>query len=250
MLQATQGDEQVLGFNFCPGLFQSAVTNGYFMASFGLLPLVIASQKGFPLKRIVMYCTYLISLITLLIIQQRAAFYIFLVLSVIIIFATRKSQKGFVFILFFAAIILSIAGEITFDLGRINETSLKEDSRYDIYSQAIDYISTNLMFGGRADFLAQTGKSAHNFILNALVYSGLFGAIILILIAGKMLLQSVRAILSDNLSKPYSLFFACALIAYISISLFHNESLATGTPVLFILYGLLIVSVNTNFQSK
>ena len=250
MLQATQGDEQILGFNFCPGLFQSAVTNGYFMGSFGLLPLVLASQKGFPLKRILMYCTYLMSLITLLIIQQRAAFYIFLALSAIIIFATRKSQKGFVFILFFVAIILSIAGEITFDLGRINETSLKEDSRYDLFSQSIDYISTNLMFGGRADFLAQTGKSAHNFILNALVYSGLFGTILLIMIAGKMVLQSVRIILSDNLSKSYSLFFACALVSYISISLFHNESLATGTPVLFILYGLLIVSVNTNFQSK
>lgn len=250
MLQATQGDEQILGFNFCPGLFQSAVTNGYFMASFGLLPLVLASQKVFPLKRVLMYCTYLVSLITLLIIQQRAAFYIFLLLSVVIIFATRKSQKGFVFILFLAAIILSIAGEITFDLGRINETSLKDDSRYDLFSQAIDYISTNLMFGGRADFLVQTGKSAHNFILNALVYSGLLGTIILILIAGKMVLQSVRIILSDKLSKSYSLFFACALVSYISISLFHNESLATGTPVLFILYGLLIVSVNTNFQSK
>lgn len=250
MLQATQGGDQVLGFNFCPGLFQSAVTNGYFMASFGLLPLVLASQKGFPIKRIVMYCTYLMSLITLLIIQQRAAFYIFLVLSVITIFVTRKSQKGFVFILFFAAIILSIAGDITFDLGRINETSLKEDSRYDLFSQAVDYISKNLMFGGRADFLTQTGKSAHNFILNSLVYSGLFGTIMLILIAGKMVLQSVRVILSDSLSRSYSLFFACALISYISISLFHNESLATGTPVLFILYGLLVVSVNTNFQSK
>ena len=98
--------------------------------------------------------------------------------------------------------------------------------------------STNSLYG------------AHNFILNSLVYSGLFGTIMLILIAGKMVLQSVRVILSDSLSRSYSLFFACALISYISISLFHNESLATGTPVLFILYGLLVVSVNTNFQSK
>lgn len=250
MIQATQDSEQILGFNFCPGLFQSAVSNGYFMASFGLLPLFLASKKGFPLKRILMYSMYLLSLVTLLIIQQRAAFYMFLILSVIILLATRKSQKGFIFILFCVIISFSIAGEITLDLGRINETSLKEDSRYDLFSDALNYISSNLMFGGRADFLAHAGKSAHNFILNALVYSGLIGTIILILIAGKMILQSIRSIVSDNVSKSYSLFFACALISYISISLFHNESLATGTPVLFILYGLLIVSENTNFLSK
>ena len=61
MLEATQGDEQILGFNFCPGLFQSAVTNGYFMASFGLLPLVLASKKSFFIKRVIIYIISILS---------------------------------------------------------------------------------------------------------------------------------------------------------------------------------------------
>ena len=250
MLKANQVDIQILGFNFCPGLFQSVVSNGYFMASFGLLPLVLSAKKSLLIKKMLMYCIYTMTLSTLLIIQQRAAFYIFLILSIIIIIRTIKFHKFYVVLIFCCAIALLYVGEITFDLGRVNEISMKEDVRYELFSEAVDYISTNLMFGGRADFLAQTGKNAHNFILNSLVYSGLIGTIILIVIAGKMLVQSAKNIVYYDSLKPYPLFFGCALISYISISLFHNESLVTGTPVLFILYGLLVVSVNTNIQSK
>ena len=230
MLEATQGDEQILGFNFCPGLFQSAVTNGYFMASFGLLPLVLASKKSFFIKRVIIYIIFVASLLTLLIIQQRAAFFIFIILSIVILYKTRKSQKAFVSI--------------------ISEMSLAEDSRMTLFSQAIDYISSNFLFGGRAEFLDRTDKNAHNFILNAFIYSGLIGAILLLTIAGKMMIDSARILISRNNSGSYPLFCSCALISYISIGLVHNESLVTGTPVVFILYSMLIVSLMIADKSK
>lgn len=251
MLEATQGGEQILGFNFCPGLFQSAVTNGYFMASFGLLPLVLASRKIFFIKRFIIYSIYICSLITLLIIQQRAAFFIFIILSIVILYKTRKSQKAFISIIALATIIIiPIASDIISELGRISEMSLAEDSRMTLFSQAIDYISSNLLFGGRAEFLDRTDKNAHNFILNAFIYSGLIGAILLLTLAGKMMIDSARIIISRNNSGSSQLFCSCALISYISIGLVHNESLVTGTPVIFILYGMLIVSLRIADESK
>lgn len=245
-MDAIQGGGQELGISFSPGFFQSGVTNGYFMASFGLLPLVLSAMTSSTCKRVLLYCTYIFSLITLFIIQQRAAFFIFLFFSLLILYKTIKVQKGFLFITFLGVLYLVASYDGVLELGRFREISLEEDSRYILFQQSIDYISHNLILGGRLDFLTVSGKNAHNFIFNAFIYSGLVGAILLISIVCKMMLTSLKALL--YIVPSYSLFFSCALITYLLIGFVHNESLVTGTPVIFILYSLLVVTFTLEKQ--
>ena len=239
-----QGQEQELGINFSPGLFLSIVTNGYFMASFGLLPLVLAAKSSSVFRRTIMYFIYVASLITLFIIQQRAAFFIFIFFSLVILYKTAKQQKGAIFVSLIVILLILTTFDGSIELGRLSETSLEEDNRYDLFRKAVDYISNHFMFGGRVDFVSYAGWNAHNFIFNSFIYSGFIGAILLIFIAYKMLALSLKMIISNSRFGLQSLFFSCALLAYLAIGLLHNESLVTGTPTLFILYSLLVITMD------
>ena len=137
------------------------------------------------------------------------------------------------------------------DLGRLQ--NLEDNEREIIYSLSLDFIKENLMFGGQlksGEYLLSNGasvSSSHNFILNAFVYSGVFGAVILVYLFIKLLINCIAYLINNN--KP-TLYIAIALIIYLLNSLTHNKSLVTGDEVIWILFGLLIVSSKNMDENK
>lgn len=235
------------------GFFFSNVANGYFSVIPCLLILYLINIE----KRIVYKYTYvlfsLILLFSLFVVQQRLVMVLTLGFYCYLFFKKYKILTlPLVFIL--VGILYMIVDVLNFgfqDLGRLQ--NLEDNKREIIYSLSLDFIKENLMFGGQlksGEYLLNNGasvSSSHNFILNAFVYSGVFGAIILVYLFIKLLINCIAYLINNN--KP-TLYIAIALIIYLLNSLTHNKSLVTGDEVIWILFGLLIVSSNNMDENK
>lgn len=76
------------------------------------------------------------------------------------------------------------------------------------------------------------------------MYGGVFGAAIIITIYMRMCVSSIKPILKSLKNGiTESVAFAYALLIYNIISLTHNNSLLTGDPIIWVLYGLMLLSL-------
>lgn len=231
------------------GFFFSNVANGYFSVIPCLLILYLINIEKRTSYKFTYVLFSLILLFSLFVVQQRLVMvltlgfycYLFLkkykILSLPLIFIL-------VGILYITVDILNFGSQ---DLGRLQ--NFEDNQREIIYSLSLDFVKENLMFGGQlksGEHLLSNGasvSSSHNFILNAFVYSGVFGAIIIIYLFIKLLIRCIACLINNN--KP-TLYIAIALIIYLLNSLTHNKSLVTGDDVIWILLGLLIASNKNN----
>ena len=128
-------------------------------------------------------------------------------------------------------------------VGRFSD--LNDDTRDTLYTQGWEYVLAHLWTGGRLAFSEQMNLSVHNIFLNAFMYGGLFGGILIIIIYFKMCLGCLRLIFKNyvNNINPSSA-LAYSLLIYNLISLTHNNSLLTGDPIIWVLYALMMQTYN------
>jgi hypothetical protein len=244
-------DELMLGKGGV-GLFSSTVKNGYLSAAIAALSPIVyerANKKWVKMGALsLFFFLYLVVFMT----QQRFAF---LLVSCFILFYGFKN-KALLYrmlpILIIGGIYLSFV-KVSFDsenLGRIS--ALSDDNRIEIYSFALNFIKEHLFFGGKLAFgeamdAAGFGVlSAHNFFLNAFIYGGLLGGLIITVLYFKMLLRIAKVLFKREFSNRLnpSFFIAAALGIYLMNSLTHNASLVTGSEFIWVLYILLVKSVS------
>ncbi|MBD5325297.1 MAG: O-antigen ligase family protein [Bacteroides sp.] len=234
---------QLLGKSkiFCPGIFPSVVNNGYFVASLGVFCFYPQFSKNRYLGRIISALLVLTILVTLMMIQQRMAFFLFIIVTCVINYKRHKVATVFTIIL--AAIAFELV-DMQFDesvIGRLADT--EDKIRATLYETGIEYVTTHLLVGGRAGYERINEHSAHNIFLNAIMYGGLFGGIVIIAIYFRMCYKAVRIIvLQFNHRRNVSVAFAYSLLTYNLISLTHNSSLLTGDPIIWILYAMMLVA--------
>lgn len=239
------------GYIFCPGIFPSQVYNGYIVASIGMLVSYFSFHTA---KRIInkrnAIVTLIITVYTLFVIQQRMAFALF-VIALCLMFYTK--HKIFSIILATFLFIIFISYGIDFNnetLGRFAD--FEDNIREKIYRDGIEYISQHLGFGGRIGYLKMNQHSIHNVFMNAFLYGGATGAILISIIYFRMCFKCITIIIQyyNNPTARLSIPIAYALLTYNLISLIHNNSLLTGDPIIWILYSLLLISTKYNYVLK
>lgn len=246
-LENAIGTGQELRGSFAPGIFSTTVENGYILSSL-LIFIFLSYYKSKTLIFKTIFILLLIATIyALFVVQQRTAFAVGLVIVALTLYSNNKVRFS---LLAVAAVLFFFIYEINFNIeqaGRLLE--FEDNQRERIYSNAIDFISNNLFTGGRSDFLKFSGISPHNLIFNAFIYGGIFGAIFLLTIYCRMCFKAL-IVIKLNFSRRLNVQTSCAygLLAYNLISLTHNNSLATGDPIIFILYALMLKSQQYNIE--
>lgn len=229
----------------CPGLFPTQVYNGYMLATAGIMNVCYYPQiKKWRLLNIIILS---LTLVSLFVTQQRMAFYIFLIFCAYIYYGRHKAMT--IFLVIIGAVFYTYTNSyLTEDyIGRFanSEDRLREQ----LYDSAIKFISENYLAGGRIAYSNIDNHSAHNVFLNAFLYGGLFGGILILIIYFRMCFKAIRIILREN-RQAMSTVLAFGLLSFNIISLTHNNSLLTGEPIIWIIYALMLLSLKYEEQQK
>ena len=235
------------------GLFGYIVKNGYMSAVFSILSLYLYQTSNKYYKKLIFAPLSFFLFFIVFLTQQRfvfifsGAFFLF--------FFIRQSLS------FFLVIFLSISLSLNFididanNLGRIS--NYNDNDRVVLYSSGIEFVKDNFFLGGQvsaAKFLtSRIGQEySHNFFLNAFIYSGFFGAIFVILVYFRMIFKSLKILFTSLSINNMSFFIGGSLLVYLINSLTHNSSLVTGDEHIWILFFLLLKSINyqKNIVSK
>ncbi len=247
-IESYQRSDSGLGIGVL-GLFGTIVKNGYLSSSFAALSLymVVVAKNFFHRTTFVVISLFL--LVSVFFTQQRL---VTLLTLIIYLFFFYKYFKLRYFISFLILPIIALV-ILYFDNGIIESdnigrlSSLEDEHRESIYARSLQFIGDNVFFGGQlraANYLESAGvaNSAHNFVLNAFIYSGVFGAIFVMIVFVRMMIKSFKSILGKDSYKNPSFFIGTSLVVYLLNSLMHNSSLVSGDGFIWILFALLVKS--------
>lgn len=226
-----------------PGIFGHGATNGIMNSMLGILPLYFLSDKNKFMRVVGLFSTLYI-LIGGFYIQERSGFGLLIVAN---LYALWKlfPHKYIILICLILFCMYIFGGNINFDrLGRISDFEYG-DVRGDLMSNAHEFIGDHLLFGGETLYTQQYGMTPHNFILHSLIFSGLIGSVIIIPLFIMMVIKSIRYIFASNFVISIYI-FACATLIYHLNSLFHSNSLIIGDNILWLVFALLLRSVQIN----
>lgn len=233
------------GVSKLPGIIGRPVTNGFFLAVTTPMLLIGIGQKKskkkiFDYIREIFYIlTIMLALLAMFYLQQRAAFFLVLV---VIAFHFLNSFVGHPvkFMLPIAIIILvalfvmpSNIGET--ELGRLSD--MDNSSRTGLWSSAVNVFLDNPIFGNIIEYKQAVDKTAHNFLLDSLIDSGLFGFIPMLYLFIKTLIDAFRILLKSN--NYYPRVFAYSVLVSMGMGMFHNTSYLTGDVIIFISLALM-----------
>ena len=229
-----------------PGIIGRPVTNGFFLAV--TTPMLLSSlgtqytvkSKFIYFIRFIFYVsTIAISLVAMFFLQQRAAF--FLVLLVIAYHLLRHIVKKPVKYLIPLIVLLIIAIVVSYpslgdpDTSRLSSTD--NSSRTSLMGWAITVIFDNPLFGNIVLYNQHTDYSAHNVLIDSLIDSGIFGFIPLLYLFVKTIVDSLRIMLKSN--DNYARVFSYSVLICMGMGMFHNTSYLTGDVIIFLSLALM-----------
>jgi hypothetical protein len=233
------------------GFFGGIVKNGYFSSAFALLSLyMIVVSKNFFYRTFFVIISFFL-LFSVFLTQQRLitllslAMYLFFYYK---FFNIRYGTLVFILPMVCFALWYFYTGMLESDsLGRLS--NLEDENRKNLYAKSFQFVIENIFFGGElraAKYLESNGLvgSAHNFVLNAFIHSGVFGAVFVVILFFRMIIKSVRVIFKKNSLQNTSFFISISLIVYLLNSLTHNSSLVSGDEFIWILFSLLVKSLS------
>lgn len=219
-----------------PGILGTDVYNGYFLMVVGILSFYFL-RSGF---RFIALIPWLLAVVASFMAQQRAPFYVLLIISVFILFKAvllGKSQLKWILVVVFLALI-PIGVQYLFDflLGGDTRFNIGTEStgRDEIYQKAIDYINNNLFLGGYFD----SGLAPHNMLLTAWIAGGFFGFVAIVVLTVMQLVEVLKLSLK-KLGSHYFVYllFGLAFVGFTMNSMFHNAGMTSGDFVIWTLWG-------------
>lgn len=239
-------EDTASGFAKTPGLFNDVVDNAIFLGSFGVLPFYFIQKKNKAVK-IFAICILILIFIACYMCQERAAMLTLLASIIFLGYKNMHNKALGVFLAFILFLVLFTNIDFSkFEFGRFQEVGMfSNDAREGIWDKTIPYFSDNWFLGGVDKFRKIAGGSLpHNFFLNAFVFGGFLGGIVIIILLFMILFR----IYKDILLKETTCILSTALLSILIQSLVHNMSLITGDVFSFLLLGLMIVSERRAFS--
>lgn len=235
--------DSLAGMARTPGIFNEVVGNAIFLGSYGVLPFYFL-QKKFKIIKILAVIVMGLSLLACFACQERAGM-LTLVASVMYLGYKnmRKKSLGLLFALVIFFVLLISIDFSSVDFGRFQEEGLfSNEARKDIWDSFIPFFSENWIWGGVENFRKITGGFLpHNFFLNALVFGGFLGGIVVIVLLFLILLRIYKNVVSKKTTKTTCI-ISIALLSILAQSFVHNMSLMSGDVFTFLLLGLMASS--------
>lgn len=222
-----------IGLSIASGITGTVVANGFFLTSLGLLFWYPFYEKRTTLSFVFSMICFFLCLVALFYNQQRAAFYVYLLLaSIIMIFIIPSKKQRFVYLIViavmaFAFVLYNSQSLNTINVGRL-ENVTNEDIAYrherhrEFYSE---FLPSHFLTGDRYEYGIQYGQTPHNMIIETLLLGGIIGLIIYLLYIVSL---GVKCI-GDYFKKNRDLvLFAIPVFSIILISWEHSYGLHTG----------------------
>ena len=247
-IMRSSDEATMLGHSFSMGIFDYAFANAMYIGATAILALYWGlNKKETFAKRFWYLLIYTVGVNACFDTQQRAAFFCLIMMSVFLFWKSIHNNFFHIILVGVALVLIVYSnqqiglsnGEV---LGRMSVVNLENDSRYDMWQRAITYIVEN-PFGGPVSFLhINNNMPAHNFFLNAFIYGGLLGGIVVIALFFKMIIIIIKEIKFTNTSGSLSLssYYAISLLIYFICGMVHNSSLVFGSVLIFILFPLML----------
>lgn len=207
------------------GLFLNPVFNGHNLLFCFVCSLFVLQGK----YKLIGWLSSITILTGLFFCQQRSAFYLSIIVLMIIGWQLmRNSLKSKLVVMFLLFTIIfyflpHIESYVIDSGSRLMDTSMT--SRDDIWSAAINFISDHILVGGFDKFVLEYGRYPHNLILSAFLAGGLIGGGILITLIIMLFLAAIKSLRyyrGNNLSLYVS---ACLIAVLVADSLTHNTGL-------------------------
>lgn len=245
-IMSAADDETMLGHSYAMGIFDFAFSNAMYIAATAVLALYWGLNKNEPfVKRLLYLSIFSVGVVACFDTQQRAAFFSLIVLSVFLFW--KSVHNRFVRVVMACLVLVLVVyfnqqnglsnGD---DVGRMTIGEFEEDSRYEMWIRAIPFIIEN-PFGGALSFMRiNNDMPVHNFFLNAFIYGGWLGGLVVIALFIKMIIQIIKVIKTTNASSSLSLYYAIGLLIYFICGMVHNSSLVFGSVLIFILFPLML----------
>lgn len=227
------------GVSKIPGIFGHPVNNGFFLAV--ATPMLISGIGKYnpKIKSLFYLFTILMSLIALILLQQRSAFFLVLiVLSYHLIrsLVNNLSRLFLPFTVFLTvAVIVLPTYLVDFDWSRL--TSTDNSSRNDVWKIAYTFIINNPIFGDLPGYNKVALYSAHNVFIDSLINSGIIGFIPLFILYVKTVVDSLQIMVKTR--DVYARVFSYSVLICMGMGLFHNTSYLTGDVIIFIALALM-----------
>ena len=252
-----------------PGLFNSAVYNGYFLMTTGVASLELLSRR-LRLQRLIPWMVITVGCIC---VQERGPIVILAVLSAFAFYKILfiKKMKYTLLMAVFALVIQLLSGLVSSTLpgvtddgespavavlyddgddqgsgnsysrlvkeSRFAELGFDDTGRGDIYEQTTEYLMDHPFIGGYHRLVAMYDMPPHNLFLNAFIYGGFVGGFTILLILFwqvKPLWRVLRRKIADT--NPVCFFMGLSYIAFTLNSLAHNKSIVTGDEFIWLLW--------------
>lgn len=231
--------DEVIGFSI-PGLFNSAVVNGYFLMTASILSLAYQKDGLKPLRLI----PFVVLIVSLFMAQQRSPFFLGIIFTVFIFvkigLLRQKSLFRNVFVMLFLGIVAIFGLSYLIRFSEANDMryvdALSETGREGIYGFWGQYLSENMFFPDLYGAMKTNGHFPHNLFYNMLAYGGIFGFMALLVILIRQLSFTISNMLKKNSNKLEFVILSCAFLAYIANSLTHNGSIVNGDSFYWILW--------------
>ena len=224
-----------------------AVNNGYFLSAASVLALYNKNNKIKILNWIL--CVFLF--FALFLVQERAGLFsaaICLVLFVIISSFEKKSIVSIV-VFFIIALLLVIYGSrfMSVEEMRYSTEGFDVGGRSTFSARGWDFVK-DYPLGGEIEFHTLGIMDPHNVFTNSYIFGGLFGGTIVFLIILFQLFIILKISIESFVYKTHNnllLTFSLLYLTYTMNSFFHNPSLPAGSPMFFVLWGM-VASLREN----
>ncbi len=251
----TEREGSAYNISLAAGLFWSSVSNGYFCAT--VLPIITykAMSSQFSTKsRAIALLILTIGMVAIFTIQQRAAFALLCVYLLIVfkkfIFSTRHIFAKMIILL---VVIAGICTYSTYDVdfGRLTLDKVEGDSRVELL-ETLSQIPLDDWLCGTDVSNVNLGLSAgHNAILDSFRRGGILCLLLFIVLYLSLLYKSLRIYFRTSKQKHFlqsSLALSC--IFFLAYSLLHSVGVQSGSPLFWILYTLMLSSINLEYSHK
>ena len=241
-------NDSLQGRSLAVGIFDYAFSNAMFIASTGVVAMGMTFRQASNKNARLLYLIIAIcAIVACFMTQQRVAFYLMFMsyIVVLLVYTKHKVVVGIGMLLLAVFAIGEGAAIINAEeMGRmsISSLNLEDDTRHDLWGNAVDFISSHLMWGGPLAYQQLNhGLQSHNFFLNSFIYGGLLGAISVILMFLMMCLRCFICILRSLSKRRISCCYAIGVLIFFICGFFHNASLVLGSTQIFILFPLMLV---------
>ena len=246
-IAGTQGVD--VGVSILPGIFGHPVANAFFLAvTTPLLLSMLANNRSF--LGIAYYLGVIsLSVIACYYIQQRAAFFLLILILLFhfikFIFTNKSPLLIPLTIIVVALVLFSFMDLSSFNWGRLTDST--NSDRQSLWNMAFVVINDYMILGNPNVYNSQSELSAHNVLLDSFVASGIIGFILMSILFFKTLF--VSAVYSFiNKCSVYSRVFAYSVFISMVMGLFHNTSYYTGEVIIFICLALLLKAEKFDHQ--